>query len=91
MSKAKNMVQVSIEYFTGQDEGDDGAPYFVAFSDDLMFTTEGDTFEELLRNVRECLILCLRDTDSIAEYGVTPDARVRLGGARTAQFRISQT
>lgn len=78
MSKAKDIVQVNIEYFTGQDEGDDGTPYFVASSDDLMFTTEGDTFEELLQNVRECLLLCLQDTDSVAEYGVAPDARVRL-------------
>jgi len=74
MTKIKNTVSVAIEHFTGQDEGDDGTPYYVAHSDDLMFTTEGETFEELLKNVRECLELCLRDTDSVKEYNVAPDA-----------------
>jgi hypothetical protein len=78
MSKVKNEVQVKIEYFSGRDEGDSGTPYYVAHSDDLMFTTDGETFEKLLDNIRECLILCLQDTDSVAEYGVSPDARVRL-------------
>lgn len=78
MEKIKDIVQVKIEYFSGHDEGDDGAPYYVASSDDLMFTTQGDTFEALLSNIRECLILCLHDTDSVAEYGVAPDAHVRL-------------
>jgi len=78
MKKPKDMVLVKIEYFSGHEEGDDGTPYFVASSDDLMFTTQGDTFETLLDNIRECLILCLHDTDSVAEYGVAPDASIRL-------------
>jgi predicted RNase H-like HicB family nuclease len=78
MAEIKETITVTIEHFTGQDEGDDGVPYFVAHSDDLMFTTEGETFEELLANVRECLVLCLQDTDSVAEYNVAPDARVKL-------------
>jgi len=43
-----------------------------------MFTTQGDTFEELLANVRECLVLCLQDTGSEKEYHVAPNARVKL-------------
>ena len=78
MKKPKDTVLVKIEYFSGHEEGDDGTPYFVASSDDLMFTTQGDTFETLLDNIRECLILCLHDTDSVAEYGVAPDANIRL-------------
>jgi len=78
MKPIKDTVQVKIEYFSGHDEGDDGTPYYVASSDDLMFTTQGDTFEMLLGNIRECLTLCLHDTDSVAEYGVAPDAHVTL-------------
>ncbi|MBZ0320333.1 MAG: hypothetical protein K8L91_28230 [Anaerolineae bacterium] len=72
----KHEIQVVIEYYNGQD--DDGQPYFVAHSDDLHFTTQGETFEALLANVRECLQLSLEDTDSIAEYGVAPDAKIQL-------------
>lgn len=78
MAEIRDTVYVTIEYYTGQDEGDDGTPYYVAHSDDLMFTTQGDTFEELLANIRECLILSLKDTDSVATFHVAPDARVKL-------------
>jgi hypothetical protein len=77
VSEIKDTVYVKVEYFTGDDEGDDGTSYYVASSDELMFTTDGATFEELLSNVRECPALALQDTDSIAEYGVSPDARVK--------------
>ncbi|GIK66212.1 MAG: hypothetical protein BroJett018_40060 [Chloroflexota bacterium] len=72
----KHEIQVVIEYYTGQD--DDGQPYFVAHSDDLHFTTQGETFEALLAHVRECLQLSLEDTDSIAEYGVARDAKLHI-------------
>jgi predicted RNase H-like HicB family nuclease len=78
MSNIKHSVQVKIAHFSGQEEGDVGHPYYVASCDDLMFTTDGETFEELLRNIGECLVLCLHDTDSVAEYGVAHDARVKL-------------
>lgn len=78
MTTPKDSIQVRVEYFAGQDAGDVGHPYYVAASDDLMFTTDGETFEELLANVRECLTLCLEDTDSLAEYNVQPNARIEL-------------
>lgn len=78
MNKPKQSVTIRVEYFTGHDEGDDGTPYYVASCDDLMFTTDGTTFEELLANIRECLALCMEDTDSEAEYGVARDARIQI-------------
>ena len=78
MTESKDTVHVIVEYFTGQDEGDEGYPYYVAHSDELMFTTDGKTFEEMLANVRECLALCLQDTDSVKEYNVAPDAKIKL-------------
>ncbi len=78
MAEVKDTIHVNIEYFTGEDEGDVGHPYYVAHSDDLMFTTDGKTFEKMLKNVQECLALCLEDTDSATEYNVAPDAHVKI-------------
>jgi predicted RNase H-like HicB family nuclease len=78
MAEPKETIYVNVEYFDGQDEDDVGHPYYVVASDELHFVTDGATFEELLTNVRECLALCLEDADSIAEYGVKPDAKVTL-------------
>lgn len=71
----KTSVEVQVEYFDGHDEGDEGLPYYVASCDDLHFVTDGGTFEELLANIRESLELALHETDSIAEYNVSPDAK----------------
>lgn len=78
MGEIKTLVHIDVEYFDEQEEGDVGYPYYVAHSADLHFTTDGRTFEELLAHMQECLQLCLEDGDSIAEYGVAPDARVQL-------------
>lgn len=78
MTDIQDTVEVAISYFTGQEEGDDGTPYYVASCDPLMFTTEADTFEELLKNIRECLSLALDDVDTVAEYGIAPNPRVKL-------------
>jgi predicted RNase H-like HicB family nuclease len=80
MDDIKHTVHVTVEHFSGQDEGDEDTPYYVASSDELMFTTSGDTFEELLDNIRECLVLCLQHTDSITEYTVAPTALITLNG-----------
>lgn len=78
MNDPKDIVHVEVEYFDGQEEGDVGYPYFVAHSDELHFTTDGRTFEELLANIQECLQLCLEDGDSVAEFGVLPEARIQI-------------
>ncbi len=71
-------IYVNVQYFNGQGEDEDGIPYYVASSDELMFTTDGTTFEELLANIRECLLLNLQDTNSIEEFGVDPAATVKI-------------
>lgn len=78
MSDLKTIIHVDVEHFDGQEEGDVGYPYYVAHSPELRFTTDGKTFEELLSNVQECLQLCLEDGESVAEYGVAPDAQIQL-------------
>jgi predicted RNase H-like HicB family nuclease len=78
MSDLKETVTVNVEYFTGKEEGDEGTPYFVSSSDDLMFTTDGETFEELLVSIRECLELTMKDGDPAADFGVSPVANVKI-------------
>jgi predicted RNase H-like HicB family nuclease len=78
MNNPKDIVHINVEYFTGTGEGDDGTPYYVASCDELHFVTDGETFEELMANIRECLVLCLQDTDSIAEYNVVPHPKVKI-------------
>jgi predicted RNase H-like HicB family nuclease len=75
MTPVRNTVTVNVEYNT---EDEEYGPVYVASCDELMFTTDGKTFEELLHNVRECLALCLRDTDSIAAFNVAPNAQVKI-------------
>lgn len=75
MSQVRDTVTVNVEFST---EDKEYGPVYVASCDDLMFTTDGKTFEELLENIRECLALSLRDTDSMAAYNVAPDAQVRI-------------
>lgn len=75
MTGIRDVVTVRVDYDT---EDAESGPVYVASCDDLMFTTDGRTFEELLHNVRECLALNLRDTDSLAEFRVAPDAHVRI-------------
>jgi predicted RNase H-like HicB family nuclease len=75
MSQAQNTVTINVEYNT---EDKEYGPVYVASCDDLRFTTDGKTFEELLHNVRECLALCLRDADSLTAFNVAPNAQVKI-------------
>jgi predicted RNase H-like HicB family nuclease len=80
MSEVKDTLHILVEYFTGQEEGEDdvGHPYYVASCDTIGLVTDGDTFEDLLANLREALDVCLEDTDTIAEFNVVPNPRVVL-------------
>lgn len=49
-------IYVYVEYSTEDEEAN---PVYVASNDDLMFTTDSQTFEELIQNVREVIALCL--------------------------------
>jgi predicted RNase H-like HicB family nuclease len=78
LNKPRTVVHINVEHFTGMDEGDDGTPYYVASCDELHFVTDGETFEALMANIRECLILCLQDTDSLIEYNVDPHPKIMI-------------
>jgi predicted RNase H-like HicB family nuclease len=63
----RDTVEIKVELF--EDEGH----YFVASSDDLGLVTDGKTFEDLLRNLREALELCLEDA---ADLGFSPHPHI---------------
>jgi predicted RNase H-like HicB family nuclease len=68
MKPVHDTVEIKVELFRDQ-----GGSYFVAASDELGLVTDGKTFEELLRNLREALELCLEDA---AELDISPNPRV---------------
>ena len=76
MTDVQDTIYVEVEYFDGQDEGDNGTAYYVAHNDILHFTTDGETFEDLLKNIGEVVALCLEDTDTVAEYNLIPKPKI---------------
>jgi len=77
MNTAKDTLHIRVEYFTGQEEGEEdvGHPYYVASCEEFVAVTEGDTWEELLKNIHEMLAAALDEEDAAAVYGVTPKPR----------------
>ena len=66
-------IYVHVEYST---EDEEAGPVYVASNDDLMFTTDGQTFEEMLHNVREAIALCMEDAELVAELGLIPNPQI---------------
>lgn len=71
-------LHVVVEYFDGQDEGDVGYPYYVASCDAIGAVTDGQTLEELFKNIREVIALALDEEDTIEVYNVVPNPRVTI-------------
>ena len=76
MSDVRDTIHVNVEYFDGQEEGDVGYPYYVASCVEITATTDGETLDELIQNVREMIELYLEDTDTIAEFNLIPNPRI---------------
>lgn len=78
MANIQSTIHVSVDYFTGQDEGDVGYPYYVASCKEITATTDGRTLDELLANVREVIDLMPADEEPSETYGLVPTPRVVL-------------
>jgi predicted RNase H-like HicB family nuclease len=78
MTPPRDTLQVTVEYFDGQEEGDVGYPYYVATNDEIGLVTDGKTFEELRTNLAEALDACLGDIDTITEYNLLANPRIEL-------------
>lgn len=73
MSKIRDTIYVNVEY---SDEDQDYGPVYVASCDELALVTDGQTFEELLENLREAITVSLEDTDTITEFSLVPHPQV---------------
>jgi predicted RNase H-like HicB family nuclease len=76
MSEISDTIHVNVEYFDGQEEGDVGHPYYVASCVEITATTDGETLDELIKNIHELIDLYLEDVDTVAELQLTPKPRI---------------
>ncbi len=74
----KDTLHVSVEYFDGQAEGDDGHPYYVASCDEINVVASGGTLDELFKNLREVIAFALNDEDTLETYNVIPNPHVSI-------------
>lgn len=71
MSTLRDTVQIQVEVTQDEQYG----TVYVASNDELGLVTDGETFEQLLSNLREALELCLEDA---AELNIAPKPDVHL-------------
>jgi len=64
MVEVNDTIHINVEYYSGEDEDDEGAPYYVASCEEIALVTDGETFEELLTNLREAIDLHLQNTEN---------------------------
>ena len=74
--KIRDKIHIGVEYFTGQEEGDDdvGHPYYVASAEEIVAVTEGRTWNELMKNIREMVDAALDEEDTEDVYGIIQTA-----------------
>jgi predicted RNase H-like HicB family nuclease len=76
MSEIKDTIHINVEYFDGQDEDDVGYPYYVASCQEIMGVTDGRTWNELMKNIRELIAVALDEDDTITMYNLVPNPRI---------------
>ena len=78
MVQPSNTLHVTVEYFDGQAEGDDGHPYYVASCSEINIVTSGSTLDELFKNLREGIAFALEGEDTVETYNVVPNPHVSM-------------
>ncbi len=76
MTQPSDTLHVTVEYFDGQDEGDDGHPYYVASCQEIVAVTDGGTWAELMKNIQEMIDVSLEGEDTVAVYNLVPNPRI---------------
>ncbi len=78
MAEARDTLHVRVEYFTGFEEGDDdvGHPYYVASCEEIVAVTDGETWNDLMKNMHEMIAVALEDEDTVAVYNLVPHPRI---------------
>lgn len=69
-------LHVLVEYYDGQDEGDDGQPYYVASCREIVAVTDGRTWGELMRNIHDMITASLQGEDTVELYNLVPSPRI---------------
>lgn len=78
MTRVQNTIHVNVEYFTGFEEGEDdiGYPYYVASCEEIVATTDGRTWHELMQNIHEMIAAHLEGEDTVKLYNLVPNPRI---------------
>jgi predicted RNase H-like HicB family nuclease len=76
--KPGDTLHIRVEYFTGHEDGDDdvGYPYYVASCEEIVAVTDGKTWAELLKNIRDMVQASLEGEDTAAVYNLVPNPRI---------------
>jgi predicted RNase H-like HicB family nuclease len=77
-SQPDETLYVTVEFHDGQEDSDDGQPYYVAICPQIGVVTDGETLDDLLKNLREAIELAFEDEDPIAAYHVVANPRLSL-------------
>ena len=75
MGEIQETLSINVEYST---EDEAYGPIYVAWNDQINLVTEGQTFGDLLKNLQEAIAVCLEETDTVAEFNLIPNPRVKL-------------
>jgi len=76
MLEIKDTLHFRVEYFTGLDQDDVGYPYYVASCEEITATTDGQSWHELMQNIKEMLEAYFEGEDTIAMYGIIANPRL---------------
>jgi predicted RNase H-like HicB family nuclease len=76
MTQPSNTLHIIVEYYSGQDAGDDGHPYYVASCEEIVAVTDGRTWGELMKNIQEMIAVSLEGEDTITMYNLVPNPRI---------------
>ena len=69
----QDTLYIEVEYTT-----EDETPVYIASNDVIGLVTEGESFEELLDNLKDALAACLEDIDTVQAYNLVAHPRVVL-------------
>lgn len=73
MSDIRDALHVQVEYNT---EDLDYGPVYIATFAEIAAVTDGKTWEELLKNIREVVALHLEDEDTAKDFQLVSDPRI---------------
>jgi hypothetical protein len=76
MAEVRDTIHVNVEYFTSDEDGDVGYPYYVASCEEIVAITDGRTLDELFKSIGEMIAVHLQDVDTVAEFNLVANPRI---------------